>query len=79
MKKLLKMEEEQNILFVRREPDGAVTLYVDEDWAAERGANVSELVRVPVPRELYASGTVQQLREFAATYLESLDEKNSSS
>jgi len=73
------MEEEQNILFVRREPDGAVTLYVDEDWAAERGANVSELVRVPVPRELYASGTVQQLREYAATYLESLGETKSSS
>jgi len=28
------MEEEQNILFVRREQDGAVTLYVYEDWAA---------------------------------------------
>ena len=45
-------EEEQNILFVRREPDGAVTLYVDEDWAAERGADVSKLVKVPIPREL---------------------------
>ncbi len=73
------MEEEENILFVRREPDGAVTLYVDEDWAVERGANVDELVKVPVPRELYASGTVQQLREYAATYLESLNEENSSS
>ncbi len=73
------MDEELNILFVRREPDGAVTLYVDEDWAAERGANVSELVRVPVPSELYASGTVQQLREFAATYLEDLGETPSSS
>jgi hypothetical protein len=72
-------EEEQNILFVRREQDGAVTLYVDEDWAAERGANLSELVKVPIPRELYASGTVQQLREYAATYLESLGEANSSS
>ena len=73
------MEEEQNILFVRREPDGAITLYVDEEWAAERGANIAELVRVPIPRELYASGTVQQLREFAATYLESQNEANSSS
>ena len=73
------MEEEENILFVRREPDGAITLYVDEEWAAERGANVDELVRVPIPRELYASGTVQQLREFAATYLESQNEANSSS
>ncbi len=73
------MEEEENILFVRREPDGAITLYVDEEWAAERGANVDELVRVPIPRELYASGTIQQLREFAATYLESQNEANSSS
>ena len=61
------------------EQDGAVTLYVDEDWAAERGADVSKLVKVPIPRELYASGTVQQLREYAATYLESLGETNSSS
>ncbi|MDH5428260.1 MAG: hypothetical protein OEZ57_15805 [Nitrospirota bacterium] len=73
------MEEEQNILFVRREPDGAVTLYVDEDWAAERGANVSELVKVPIPQELYANGTVQQLREYAATYVESMSETDSSS
>lgn len=73
------MEEEENILFVRREPDGAITLYVDEEWAAERGANIADLVRVPIPRELYASGTVQQLREFAATYLESQNEANSSS
>lgn len=72
------MEEEQNILFVRREPDGAVTLYIDEDWAVERGADPTQLVKVPIPRELYASGTVQQLREYAATYLESLDESHSS-
>ena len=71
------MEEEQDILYVRREKDGAVTLYVDEDWAAERGADPSELVKIKVPRELYASGTVQELREYAATYLESLDETNS--
>ena len=45
----------------------------------ERGANLSELVKVPIPRELYASGTVQQLREYAATYLESLGEANPSS
>jgi len=31
------MDNETNILFVRREKDGAVTLFVDEDWAAERG------------------------------------------
>ncbi len=72
------MDTESNILFVRREKDGAVTLYVDEEWAAERGVDPSELVQIEIPRELYASGTVQQLREYAATYLESLDETNSS-
>ena len=51
----------------------------EEEGEDERGANVAELVRVPIPRELYASGTVQQLREFAATYLESQGEANSSS
>ena len=73
------MEEEQNILFVERKEDGAVTLYVDEEYAAERGADPAQLIKVPIPRELYASGTVQQLREYTATYLESLDKPNSSS
>ena len=68
------MNEDKNILFVRREKDGAVTLYVDEDWAAERGVDPSELVQVEIPRELYSSGTVQELREFAATYLETMEE-----
>ncbi|MDH5564393.1 MAG: hypothetical protein OEY91_12320 [Nitrospirota bacterium] len=72
------MEEETNILFVRREQDGAVTLYVDEDWAVERGVDPSELVKIPIPRELYASGTVQQLREYAATYVESMNESHPS-
>jgi hypothetical protein len=71
------MAEEPNILYGRREKDGAVTLYVDEDWAAERGIDPSQLVKIEVPRELYASGTVQELREYAAKYLESLDETNS--
>ncbi len=68
------MDEDKNILFVRREKDGAVTLYVDEDWAAERGVDPSELVQVEIPRELYSSGSVQELREFAATYLETMEE-----
>lgn len=73
------MGEEKDILYVRREKDGAVTLYVDEEWAAERGVDPSQLVKIEIPRELYANGTVQQLREYAATYLESLDEANRSS
>jgi hypothetical protein len=73
------MEGEKDILYVRRDKDGAVTLYVDEDWAVERGVDPSQLVKIEIPRELYANGTVQQLREYAATRLESLDETNSSS
>ena len=69
------MDSNKDVLYVRREKDGAVTLYVDEDWAAERGVNPSELVKVEIPRELYANGTVQQLREYAANYLETLDER----
>lgn len=73
------MSPDKDILYVRREKDGAVTLYVDEDWAVERGIDPSELVQVEIPRELYANGTVQQLREYAASYLESLEKTNPSS
>ena len=69
-------EEKPNTLLVRRDKDGAITLYADEDWAIERGADPAELVTIPIPRELYVSGTVQQLREHAATYLESMDESS---
>ena len=65
--------EEKDILYVLRHNDGAVSLYIDEDWAIERGVDPSQLVTVEIPRELYATGTVQQLREYVATYLESLD------
>lgn len=53
-----------------RHPDGSVSLYVDEAYAIERGVDVSKLVRVEIPRELYVSGSVQQIREYVATYLE---------
>lgn len=72
------MDSNKDVLYVRREKDGAVTLYVDEDWAAERGVKPSELVKVEIPRELYANGTVQQLREYAANYLETLEERKTS-
>lgn len=60
-----------DILYVLRHKDGAVSLYVDEDWAAERGVDPSKLERVEIPKQLYTSGTVQELREYVATYLES--------
>jgi hypothetical protein len=60
-----------NSLCALRHKDGSVTLYIDEEWAAERGVDPSQLVRVEIPRELYISGTVQQIREYVASYLES--------
>jgi hypothetical protein len=57
-----------------RFPDGSVSLFVDEDYAVERGVDRSKLVRVEIPRELYISGTVQQLREYVATLLEAREQ-----
>jgi len=53
-----------------RHADGSVSLYVDEAYAVERGVDPALLVRVDIPRDLYAKGTVQQIREYVATYLE---------
>lgn len=64
--------EEKNYLFAIRHRDGGVTLYIDEAYAQERGADLSKLVKVEIPKELYTNGTVQQVREYVATYLETL-------
>ena len=63
--------DEKNYLFAIRHKDGGVTLYVDEAYAEERGADLSQLVRVEIPKDLFINGTVQQVREYVATYLES--------
>ena len=73
------MNEQKDILYVLRHQDGAVSLYIDEDWAVERGVDPSQLVKVEIPRDLYATGTVQQLREYVATYLESLESSEEAS
>ena len=73
------MDEAQDTLYALRHQDGGVSLYIDEDWAIERGVDPSKLVIVKIPRELYASGTVQQVREYVATYLESLESSGESS
>ena len=52
-------EQEKDILFATRDKDGAVTLYADEEWAI-----------VEIPRELYSKGTIQEVREYVASYLE---------
>ena len=67
-------DQEKDILFVYRHPDGAVTLYSDEEWALERGIKLEELHVVEIPRKLYAEGTIQDVREYVAQYLEAKDE-----
>ncbi|MEW6544820.1 MAG: hypothetical protein AB1411_14575 [Nitrospirota bacterium] len=62
--------EESSALWAIRYADGSVSLYVDEAYAIEKGVDPNRLVKVDIPRELYISGTIQQIREFVATYLE---------
>lgn len=69
--------QEKDIVFVYRHPDGAVTLYSDEEWAVERGVNLEDLHIVEIPRRLYAEGTIQEVREYVAQYLEAKDEQPS--
>ncbi len=70
-------DQEKDILFVYRHPDGAVTLYSDEEWALERGLKLEDLHVVEIPRKLYAEGTIQDVREYVAQYLEAKDEQSS--
>ena len=63
-------QEETDILFATRDKDGGVSLYIDEDWAAERGVDPAKLITVQIPKKLYAEGSVQDVREFVANYLE---------
>lgn len=60
-----------NALYAIRFPDGSVSLYIDEEYAIDRGIDPATLTRVEIPRELFASGTVQEIREYVALYLES--------
>lgn len=57
-------------LYAIRFADGSVSLYVDEEYARERGIDPSQLVRVEIPREMLISGTIQEIREYVALYLE---------
>jgi len=73
------MNEGQDTLYALRHQDGGVSLYIDEEWAIERGVDPLKLVIVKIPRELYAAGTIQQVREYVATYLESLENSGETS
>ena len=61
---------DSNALYAIRFPDGSVSLYIDEEYAVERGVDPAKLVRVEIPRELFVTGSVQQIREYVAVYLE---------
>jgi hypothetical protein len=61
---------ENNAVYAIRFPDGSVTLYIDEEYAIDRGVDPAKLVRVEIPRELFVSGSIQQIREYVAVYLE---------
>jgi hypothetical protein len=62
---------DNNSLYAVRFPDGSVSLYIDEDYAIERGVDPASLTRVEIPRDLFISGTIQEIREYVAVYLES--------
>jgi len=61
---------DNNALYAIRFPDGSVSLYIDEEYAMERGVNPATLTRVEIPRELFSTGTIQDIREYVANYLE---------
>ena len=61
---------EIDALYCIRHTDGSVSLYIDEEYAAERGIDPATLTRVEIPRELFSTGTIQQIREYVALYLE---------
>jgi len=62
---------DNNALYAIRFPDGSVSLYIDEEYAVDRGVDPATLTRVEIPREMFANGTIQEIREFVASYLES--------
>jgi len=62
---------DNNALYAVRFSDGSVSLYIDEDYATERGVDPATLTRVEIPRDMFVSGTIQEIREYVALYLES--------
>lgn len=62
-------------LYALRFPDGSVSLYVDEHYAKERGIDPANLVRVEIPREMFINGSVQEIREYVALYIEGHQQK----
>lgn len=61
---------DNNSLYAIRFPDGSVSLYIDEEYATERGVDPAKLVRIEIPRDLFTNGTIEQVREYVALYFE---------
>ena len=62
---------DNNALYAIRFPDGSLSLYIDEEYAIDRGVDPAKLTRVEIPREMFVKGTIQEIREYVALYLES--------
>ena len=62
---------DNNALYAIRFPDGSLSLYIDEDYAIERGVDPDTLTRIEIPRDMFVNGTIQEIREYVALYLES--------
>ena len=65
-----------NAIYALRFPDGSVSLYIDEAYAQERGIDPAQLVRVEIPREMFVSGTIQDIREYVAVRLEQSQQRS---
>ena len=61
---------ESTQLYVLRRPDGTFKIYVDPDYAKERGVPLDQLVCVEVPNTIYATGTVDDVSTYIAQQLE---------
>jgi hypothetical protein len=64
------MDETTEVCAIRN-PDGTVRLCVDEAYALDSGVDPARLVKVHVPRDIVANGSVTQIGEYIASYLES--------
>lgn len=65
-----------NAIYALRFPDGSVSLYIDEAYAQDRGIDPAQLVRVEIPREMFVSGTIQDIREYVAVRLEQYQQQS---
>lgn len=61
---------ESTQLYVLKRPDGTFKIYVDPDYAKERGVPPDQLVCVEVPNTIYATGTIDDVSTYIAQQLE---------